>query len=49
MHFIEMPLLRGTLARESLERTIATDTSLFHVGSLGLIDGNDAIAWEAFF
>ena len=34
---------------ESLERTIATDTSIFHVGSLGLIDGNDAIAWEAFF
>ena len=28
---------------------MATDTSLFHVGSLGLIDGNDAIAWESFF
>ena len=26
-----------------------SDTSLFHVGSLGLIDGDDAVAWEAFF
>ena len=34
---------------QGLERTMATDTSLFHVGSLGLIDGNDAIAWESFF
>merc|ERR1711991_296442 len=25
------------------------ETKLFHVGSLGLIDGDDADAWEAFF
>lgn len=33
----------------ALERNMPTETSLFHVGSLSLIDGDDAIAWESCF
>ena len=32
-----------------LERDMPADTRLFHVGSLALIGGDDADAWEAFF
>lgn len=33
----------------ALEINMPIDTTLFHVGSLGLIDGNDANVWESFF
>ncbi|MEL0132009.1 MAG: carbohydrate kinase [Rhodobiaceae bacterium] len=43
----------GTAEREvsidSLERDMPAATTLFHVGSLGLIDGDDADSWERFF
>ena len=34
---------------EGLERDMPAATQLFHVGSLALIGGDDADAWEAFF
>jgi len=43
----------GTAERQvsidSLERDMPAATTLFHVGSLGLIDGDDADSWERFF
>jgi fructokinase len=43
----------GTAERQvsidSLERDMPAATTLFHVGSLGLVDGDDADTWEAFF
>ena len=33
----------------ALERNMPADTRLMHVGSLSLIDGDDADAWETFF
>ncbi len=33
----------------ALERNMPKNTKFFHVGSLGLIDGDDAVAWEACF
>ena len=43
----------GTAEREvsaaGLHRDMPEDTSLFHVGSLALIDGSDADVWESFF
>jgi fructokinase len=42
----------GTAERQvsidSLERDMPASTTLFHVGSLGLIDGDDADTWETF-
>ncbi|MEC8642300.1 MAG: carbohydrate kinase, partial [Pseudomonadota bacterium] len=43
----------GTAERQvtmaSLERDMPVATTLFHVGSLGLIEGDDADTWERFF
>ena len=43
----------GTAERQvsldSLDRDMPAATTLFHVGSLGLIDGDDADTWERFF
>ena len=43
----------GTAERQisidGLDRDLPAATTLFHVGSLGLIDGVDADCWEAFF
>ena len=43
----------GTAERQvnmdGLQRDMPSATTLFHVGSLGLIDGADAHAWERFF
>ena len=43
----------GTAERQvtmdSLQRDMPSATTLFHVGSLGLIDGDDANTWERFF
>ena len=37
------------ISLSSLARDMPAATQLFHVGSLALIDGDDADAWEAFF
>jgi len=37
------------VTKQSLHRDMPADTRLFHVGSLCLIDGEDADAWESFF
>ena len=43
----------GTAERQVTKRALHNDmpaeTKLFHVGSLGLIEGDDADTWEAFF
>ena len=37
------------VTKQALHNDMPAQTKLFHVGSLGLIDGDDADAWEAFF
>ena len=37
------------VTKQNLHRDMPPDTRMFHVGSLGLIDGDDADRWEEFF
>ena len=37
------------VTKQNLHRDMPAETQLFHVGSLGLIDGDDADTWEEFF